>query len=127
MAVLLADPLSPPIDRAELAEITRGDPAVEHRLLRTFRRANDADVAALLAAIDGRDAIAVVRVAHRLMGAARMAGATLLANLAAGIARTVQAGDWSAVAENSSSLHQECARINRYLDALLIDEAGVRR
>ncbi len=125
MSVLQHDEQSAPIDRAELAEISRGDLAVERRLLRVFRTSNDADVAALQAAVDKRDAARVIRGAHRVMGASRMAGATMLAHIGAAIAQAGQAGDWDAIDENMRALCCEHARIHAYFDAQLIISPGM--
>lgn len=117
MSVSQDDTQSAPIDRAALAEISRGDAAVERRLLSVFRTANDLDVARLQAAVDKRDVAGVIRAAHRVMGASRMAGAAVLANICATMARAGKRGDWEAIHANNRALYQELARINAYLDA----------
>jgi hypothetical protein len=54
------DPAAPtPIDRAVLAGISRGDPAVERRLLSAFHKANVQDAIALRDAMDVRNMTAV--------------------------------------------------------------------
>jgi two-component system sensor histidine kinase BarA len=119
-----ADSKSTPIDHAALAEIACGDEAAERRLLVVFRAANDADVAVLEAAVERRDAPAVTRAAHRLVGAARLAGAGVLADVCSRIVQAGRAGDWDAIESNRDALHGELARINLYLDARLNVHAG---
>ncbi len=114
-----SDAAAAPIDGAALAEIACGDPAAERRLLNVFRTANDTDAAALRAALDKRDAAAVVRAAHRLMGAARIAGATVLAGICAAVAQAGRTFDWDGMALHNRALCHELARVNAYVNARL--------
>ena len=104
-----------PIDLAALAEISRGDKAVERRLLSIFRKANDTDAAALKAALAQRDTAAVIRAAHRVMGASKMAGATTLAAICGSIAQAGQDSDWNTIAANKDAFYREVERVNAYL------------
>ncbi|RFP19396.1 MULTISPECIES: ATP-binding protein [unclassified Duganella] len=83
---------SPPLDEARLAELTGGDAAVRDDILADFRNDNDADVAALRAAQAAGGTTAVIRSAHRICGAARMLGATALAEASAAIERDARSG-----------------------------------
>jgi HPt (histidine-containing phosphotransfer) domain-containing protein len=112
-----AEPI--PIDRAALAEISCGDEAAERRLLSVFRAANAVDGTMLDAAMGRRDAPAVNRAAHRLLGAARLAGATVLVDVCSIIMQAGKADDWDAIDTNRDALCRELARINLYLDAQL--------
>src|SRR5688572_19443489 len=108
-----------PIDGAAFTEIACGDHAAERRLLSVFRAANDNDSAALDAAVRTRDQAAVRRAAHRLLGAAKLAGATVVVDLCGVIVQAAKAGEWDAIAVNRDALCRELARVNLYLDARL--------
>ncbi len=115
-----------PIDGAAFTEIACGDHAAERRLLSVFRAANDNDFAALDAALHTRDQAAVTRAAHRLLGAAKLAGATVLVDLCCVIVQAAKAGEWDALAANRDALDRELARVNRYLDARLSAQPDVQ-
>ena len=100
-----------PIDRLELAEISRGDRAVERQMLAVFRRANDADMAAFKKALANRDAATVKRCAHRVKGAGRMVGARALTNICEKIEQAGHTGDWDAIAAQGAALVCELDRI----------------
>ena len=100
-----------PIDPSELAEISGGDRLVEQQMLATFRRANDADVAALRQALANRDLAAVTRCTHRVKGAARMVGAKALASICEKIEQAGHAGDWDAIAVQGEALDRELVRV----------------
>lgn len=104
-----------PIDRAALAEISRGDQAVERRLLSVFQKANAADAGALKEALEQRDVAAVIRAAHRVVGASKMAGAITLAAICESIAQAGKSGDWNAIVANRDALYFEFERVNDYL------------
>ena len=127
MAVPSNDAAAPsPIDGAALAEISGGDRAAERRLLSVFRAANDSDFAALDAAMLTRDQAGVTRAAHRLLGAAKLAGAAVLVDLCRLMAEAGKAADWDAIAAHREALYGELARINRYLDARLSAQPDVQ-
>ncbi len=104
-----------PIDRSELAEISGGDRSVEQQMLATFRRANDADIAALRQALTNRDAATVKRCAHRVKGAGRMVGARALTDICEEIEQAGRAGDWDAIAAQGEALDRELDRVYAYL------------
>jgi len=108
------------IDRAALAVISGADPAVERRLLTVFRKANDADAAALKEALARQDIAAITRASHGMMGASRLVGAAVLADICATVAQAGQAGDWGAIAANKHALARELDRVTAYIDTLLV-------
>ncbi len=109
-----------PIDRSALAVITGGDPAVERRLLTVFRKANDADAAALKEALARQDIAAITRASHGMMGASRLVGAAVLADICATIAQAGHAGDWGTITANQNALARELDRVTAYIDTLLV-------
>ena len=118
MAGSPGDGRSNPLDRAALAVISRGDQTVERRMLAVFRKANDADAAALKQALDRRDIAAVTRMSHRITGASKIVGAMALADICARIALAGRAGDWAAMAASRAALDRELERVNAYLNTL---------
>jgi len=108
-----------PIDRAALAVISNGDAAAERRLMAAFRKANAADAATLDAAVEQRDGAAVIRAAHRVLGATKMAGAVTLAAICLSIMRAGESGDWDAIAVHQDTFNRELERVSAYLDTLL--------
>ncbi len=109
---------SAPIDRSKLAAISGGDQSLERKLLTVFRRANDADVAALKAALENQDIVSVTRASHRVKGAGKLVGAMALATICERIEHAGRAGDWDTVAANSDALYRELDRVNAYLGTL---------
>lgn len=114
----LPDDGTAPIDRTELAEISGGDRSIERQMLAVFRRANDADVAALRQALAKRDVATVIRSSHRVKGAGRMVGARALASICEKIERAGHAGDWDAVAAQGEALDRELDRVYACLGTL---------
>jgi HPt (histidine-containing phosphotransfer) domain-containing protein len=112
------DGKSAPIDRSKLAEISGGDQSIECRLLTVFRRANDADVAALKEALEKRDMVSVTRASHRVKGAGKIVGAMAIADICERIEHAGRAGDWDTIAASSDALCLELDRINAYLGTL---------
>ncbi len=107
-----------PVDRTELAEISGGDRSIEQQMLAVFRRANDADVAALRQALAKRDVAAVKRCSHRIKGAGRMVGARALAGICEKMEQAGHAGDWDAIAAQGEALDRELDRVYACLGAL---------
>ena len=107
-----------PIDRSALEVISRGDPAVEDRMFAVFRSANDADVAALKHAVAERSSAGVTRAAHRLLGASRIVGATMMAQTCAKVEQAQHAGDWRALSLEALAVERELERVNGYLATL---------
>ncbi|HEY5725599.1 MAG TPA: response regulator, partial [Methylomirabilota bacterium] len=117
------EPDPPPIEPGPLADLTAGDQIMERDILREYRTANDADVAALTDALARKDLADVVRVSHRIKGASRMVGASALAAVCASIEQAGRRKDWPAVATEEDRLRREISRLNGYLSAR---EAGPR-
>ena len=107
-----------PIDRSELAEISGGDSAIERQVLAVFRKANDADVAALKAALANGDLVAVMRLSHRVKGAGKWVGAKALVGICEKIEQAGRAGDWVALTAHGVALCRESDRINSHVGAL---------
>ncbi len=106
------------IDRSKLAELSGGDPSIERKLVTVFRRANDADVAALKEALEKRDIVSVMRASHRVKGAGKIVGAMGLADICEGIEHAGRAGDWDTIAANREALCRELDRVNACLGTL---------
>ncbi len=107
-----------PIDLTEIAEISGGDRSIEQQMLAVFRRANDADVAALRQALAKQDVAAVKRCSHRIKGAGRMVGARVLTGICERIEQAGHAGDWDAIAAQGEALYRELDRVYAYLGTL---------
>ncbi len=118
MSDLPDDGAGAPIDRSELAEISGGDRLIEQQMLAVFRRANDADVAALRQALANRDVATVKRCTHRVKGASRMVGARALTGICEKIEQAGHAGDWDAIAAQGEALDRELERVYAYLGTL---------
>ena len=110
------DAPSAPVDRAALAAISNGDAATERRLLNVFRNANVADAVTLDMALKQRDSAGVMRAAHRLLGASKMAGAMALGVICGNIMQAGRCEDWDAIGTYRDQLDRELGRINAYLD-----------
>ncbi|RXZ43487.1 ATP-binding protein [Crenobacter cavernae] len=90
-----AEPLrqsSPPLQREALTVYSGGDAAVEARIMREYWQANEADLAALEAALAADDAPETVRHAHRVKGASRMVGAVSLGDAAEKLEHAARGG-----------------------------------
>jgi signal transduction histidine kinase/CheY-like chemotaxis protein/HPt (histidine-containing phosphotransfer) domain-containing protein len=97
----IADPESddaqPPIDRSVLDETLGGDKALIDSVLRHFAAIGTKLVAALREAADDREEL--VRLAHKLKGTARAAGAMRLGDLAAVLESSLRTADIAMVEE----------------------------
>ena len=87
-------------------------------MLATFRRANDADIAALRLALANRDAATVKRCTHRVKGAGRLVGARALTGICEKIEQAGYASDWDAIAAQGEALDRELERVYAYLGTL---------
>lgn len=85
------------LDTEVLATLTGGSPAEAHSLLAEFLTATAQDQAALHAAREGGDTVALTRQAHKIKGAARMVGATELAQAAAALEAAGRDDDWPTI------------------------------
>jgi signal transduction histidine kinase/CheY-like chemotaxis protein/HPt (histidine-containing phosphotransfer) domain-containing protein/HAMP domain-containing protein len=86
------------IDRSALDELTGGDPELGAEILETYRGSLGDDLDALVAARDAGDADAARTIAHRMGSAARMVGATAIAEAVGSVEAAVLDGrtDWAA-------------------------------
>jgi PAS domain S-box-containing protein len=100
------------LDRAALAIISGGDPAMEREILRDFRRINDADAAALRRAVEAADLGTVRRASHRIKGASRMVGAAGLATVCDRIETATRTGDWPAIRADLDAFRGAMDRLN---------------
>jgi signal transduction histidine kinase/HPt (histidine-containing phosphotransfer) domain-containing protein/PAS domain-containing protein/FixJ family two-component response regulator len=82
----------PWVDPAVLLSLSDGDPDTARDLLAQFSAACAADIIALKAAADARDLSAIARQAHRINGAARTMGATLLIQRSEPVEASARAG-----------------------------------
>lgn len=100
----------PQLDRARaldaevLGALTGGSAAEAIGLLEEFLAATAQDLSALHAARDGGDAIALTRQAHKIKGAARMVGATELAQAAGELEAAGRQDDWPAILPLAAAL-----------------------
>jgi HPt (histidine-containing phosphotransfer) domain-containing protein len=104
-----------PVDPAALHVLTKGEPAAVRRVLQHFHRVNQADVQALLAALDHVDFPAIAHTAHRIKGACALIGAHALAAVCNLIEHAGRSGDRAAVAGCRARLHHELERLNAYV------------
>ena len=88
-----------PVDLAALRDIAGGDDAVVASLVRDFVESTARDVAAIAQAHADGDADALARNAHRIKGAARLVGATALADAADALERRSRGGEQKVPAE----------------------------
>ncbi|MFC3532981.1 ATP-binding protein [Vogesella facilis] len=82
-----------PLDRRVLAVYSSGDWAVERDILADFLHGNDDDMAALQQAVTAANPERIAWAAHRIKGASRMVGASLLAEAAAALESAAHSGD----------------------------------
>jgi HPt (histidine-containing phosphotransfer) domain-containing protein len=108
---------TPPLD---LDALSRSVPreTMRREAFARFREFNDADVVALLAAIDARDLGQTIQVSHRIKGASRSLGARPLGDVCQRIEQAARGGDWLSIAANRGALLHEVNRLNDYLGAV---------
>ncbi|MEQ6290273.1 ATP-binding protein [Vogesella sp. GCM10023246] len=88
-----AMPTDAPLDRSVLMVYSSGDWSVERDILADFLHGNDDDMAALQQAVAAANPERIAWAAHRIKGASRMVGATLLADAAAELEAAAHSGD----------------------------------
>lgn len=108
-----------PIDHDVLAKLLCDDQEAVGVVLRQFHASCPGDVSALGVALSMNDNKEALRCAHRLKGACRMVGATLLADVCERAERAVRAGDARLVAATIPDIEREARRITGYLGAWL--------
>lgn len=108
-------PARAPVDLEVLAESFGTDAIGSHAMLSDFVEFNAEDVQSLHAAVDDRDARAVARHAHRVLGASKMVGAAALARVAARLETLAATCDWRRITAVASVLVAECRRIEHFV------------
>ena len=107
-----------PIDRAALADLAAGDPALENDVIRRFAEHNASDSNALEAAVESRDPRRVAEAAHRIKGAARTVGAKALAEACEELERLGKGGEVSAFDVPMERFRTERQRLDAYVSNL---------
>jgi len=97
--------LPPAIDRSVLDEITGGDTAQARQIVDEFVATAAGDLLALEQALTRGDRSAAAREAHRIKGAARLVGATGLAEQAGLIEQELRSGAEATPAPDLTNLH----------------------
>ena len=85
----------PVFDERVLGDMFRDDQPMMGTVLQTFFSSMHGSVAALEEALSGQDLMAVVSMAHRIKGAARISGALAVAEQAMALEGEARQGDWS--------------------------------
>jgi signal transduction histidine kinase/CheY-like chemotaxis protein/CHASE3 domain sensor protein/HPt (histidine-containing phosphotransfer) domain-containing protein len=109
-------PVSAPLDRSVLTELTGGDAAAEREILVDFRRASDDDVAMLKRAVDAADFPNVTTASHRIKGASKMIGAMALAAVCERLERAARASDGKSIQAVMAAFYDELKRLNSYCE-----------
>jgi signal transduction histidine kinase/DNA-binding NarL/FixJ family response regulator len=104
VAGALAEEVAPLFDPEALRQLFGADPARLSSLLRTFREGVRRDGEAVATALTAGDLAGAAAAAHRLKGAARMAGARPLADLLAQLESAAREGQAEAAAEAAKAL-----------------------
>src|SRR5205085_4683098 len=103
---------APPVNAANLAEVSGGDAAMEREILADFRTANQADMAKLRDALGRRDMNGIAQTAHRVKGACRTIGAAALAEVCEHVEGAAKRADWQSVAADQRTLELEFERLD---------------
>ena len=107
---------TPPVDAAALIASSVRTASLRADAFARFREANDADVGALLGAIDVRDIAGVTQAAHRIKGASRSLGARPLSEVCQRMEVAARSRDWTAIIANRDAFQREVGRLNAYLE-----------
>jgi two-component system, NarL family, sensor histidine kinase EvgS len=110
---------TPPVDAAALMASSVRTASLRAEAFARFREANDADVEALLGAIEARDIAGVTQAAHRIRGASRSLGARPLAEVCQRMEVAARSRDWTAIIANRDAFQREVGRLNAYLETEL--------
>ena len=105
----------PPLDEHALDELAGADDATRREVLLDFLQACEGDIDALKQAESQRDEENLGRAAHRIKGAARLVGATELADAAEGIERTAKNQQWNDVLALRPGLEAAFARLRGHV------------
>ena len=101
------------LDRSVLLELAGGDEAMAATFLVDFLDSTASDVEGLGALVAARDAEGIRRDAHRIKGAARMVGATTLAEAAAAVESAGKAMDWAGIESLAPDIEAAFAELAR--------------
>ena len=107
---------TPPVDAAALIASSVRTASLRGEAFARFREANDADVGALLGAIEARDIAGVTQAAHRIKGASRSLGARPLSEVCQRMEVAARSRDWTAIIANRDAFQREVGRLNAYLE-----------
>jgi HPt (histidine-containing phosphotransfer) domain-containing protein len=102
-----------------LEAVVGSDAATLRVVLDDFFASVGDDVRALDAAIVSQDLSALTRHAHRIKGAARLVGATTLANVASELEAAGQAGSWGPVGALQTRLQSAMAALREQVEGML--------
>ncbi|MCP5367137.1 MAG: response regulator [Hyphomicrobiales bacterium] len=107
-----------PVDMRILKGLFGDDPALLRATLGNFVTAANRDHEALKAAMAGGEARQVTEAAHKLKGAARTAGAKLLAETGQALERAATAGDWPAMERQLAQIGPQIEELEAFVAKL---------
>jgi len=117
-------PLSP-IDDAHLTEITLGEKTLEREILLRFDRAILEDCTIFHGALKSLDREGTMMAAHRIKGASRTIGATMLAAVCERIEHCSRVGDWNEIIATLDQFRTEIDRVRAHIASIhAIGEGG---
>jgi two-component system sensor histidine kinase EvgS len=103
------------LDAAVLEVLARGDARRRRAIVADFMQSTEADFDRLAAALDGADALAVEREAHRIKGSSRMVGAGPLAAAADRLEQSARDGAWARIRRQTATLKKAFGELRRQL------------
>jgi PAS domain S-box-containing protein len=116
-----------PIDPVALTTLLGDDAQAIAETLRDFVASTERDLAALEVAHDAHDAASVAHEAHRIKGAARIVGATRLAESCAALEAAGRAVDWPAIDAGMAPLREAAAAVAALVAADAVPRAAPPR
>jgi len=114
-APLTAASIDELIDRRVLDSLAGGDAQMARDILRDFADSTRADVATIPDLLARRDEPGLTRQAHRIKGAARMVGATALAEVADRLETAGRGADWPGIARAAPEIGEQFERLERLI------------
>lgn len=109
---------APALDGHTLQALTGGDPAEARALLDDFLDSTRVDLAELDRALADRDDAGLARQAHKIKGAARLVGATALAEIAAALEAAMRGDDHPDPAPLAEAVRDAAARLQHHAAAM---------
>ncbi|GAB3387338.1 hybrid sensor histidine kinase/response regulator [Lysobacter fragariae] len=103
------------LDMAALNELSGGDESETAALLRDFLDATAQDLAVLAQTRDGGDIPALTRQAHKIKGAARLVGASELAQAAQELEAAGHSADWAAILPHAAGVDTAAERLKLFV------------